>query len=50
MVKEIEIMKPVRTIYLNKCMFSFWEFIGILGALGGGGLIGPSATLKSHKL
>ena len=41
-------MKPVMTIYINKCMFSFWEFWGILGIWGG--LIGPSATLKSHML
>ena len=41
-------MKPVMTIYLKKCMFSFWEFTGILGPLGG--LIGPFATLKSHML
>jgi hypothetical protein len=48
MVEKSEIMKPEMTIYLNKCMFGFWEFIGILGPLAG--LIGPSATLKSHML
>ena len=41
-------MKPVMTIYLKKCMFSSWEFSGILGPLGG--LIGPFATLKSNML
>ena len=35
MVEKSEIMKPVMKIYLNKCMFSFWEFMGILGFFGG---------------
>ena len=37
-------MKFALTIYVIKCIFSFWEFGGLFGAMGGG-LIGPPLAL-----
>ena len=36
-------MKSALTIYVIKCIFSFWEFGGLFGAVGG--LIGPPLAL-----
>ena len=44
-------MKPALTIYVIKCIFSFWEFGGLFGAVGrpywaSFGLVGPTGVIK----